>query len=116
MPQRIENRYSNKYLYTDIHALVLNRFSYVQFSAAPCTVDHQAPLSVGFSRQECWRGLPCPPPGDLPAPGIEPMSAVSPALQADYFTAKPPVEPTDIHSSAVYSYQKMKAIQVSLSG
>ena len=116
MPQRTENRYSDKYLSTDIHELVLNRFSYVQLSAAPWTVDHQAPLSVGFSRQECWRGFPCPPPGALPDPGIEPMSAVSPALQADYFTAKPPVEPTDIHSSAVYNYQKMKAIQVSLSG
>ena len=98
-----------------MHELVLNCFSYVQLSAAPWTVDHQAPLSVGFSRQECWSGLPCPPP-DLPDPGTEPMSAVSPALQTDYFTAKPPVEPTDIHSSAVHSYQKTKAIQVSLSG
>ena len=115
LPQRTENRYSNKYLYTDMHELVLNCFSYVQLSAAPWTVDHQAPLSVGFSRQECWSGLPCPPP-DLPDPGTEPMSAVSPALQTDYFTAKPPVEPTDIHSSAVHSYQKTKAIQVSLSG
>ena len=44
---------------------------------------HQPPLSVGFSRQECWSGLPCPPPGDLPHPGTEPES---PALQADSFT------------------------------
>ena len=45
--------------------------------------SHQPPLSMGFSRQECWSGLPCLPPGDLPNPGIEPES---PALQADSFT------------------------------
>ena len=49
-------------------------------SAIPCSVAHQAPLSMGFSRQEHWSGLPCPPPGDLPDPGVEPGS---PALQAD---------------------------------
>ena len=43
-------------------------------------VAHQAPLSMGFSRQEYWSGLPCPPPGNLPYPGIKPLS---PALQAD---------------------------------
>ena len=41
------------------------------------TVAHQAPLSMGFSRQEDWNGLPCPPPGDLLHPGIEPRSPVS---------------------------------------
>ena len=46
----------------------------------PCTVACQAPLSMGFSRQEYWSGLPFPPPGDPPDPGIEPRS---PALQAD---------------------------------
>ena len=44
------------------------------------TVAHQAPLSMGFSRQEYWSGLPCPSPGDLPDPGIEPVSLTSPAL------------------------------------
>ena len=48
----------------------------------PWTVAHQAPPSMGFSRQENWSGLPFPPPGDLPDPGIEPRS---PALQADAF-------------------------------
>ena len=43
----------------------------------------QAPLSMGFSRQEHWSGLPCPPPGDLPDPRIKPVSPESPALQAD---------------------------------
>ena len=51
----------------------------------PRTVAHQAPLSVEFSRQEYWSGLPFPSPGDLPNPGIEPMSLVSPTLQADSF-------------------------------
>ena len=44
----------------------------------------QAPLPMEFPRQECWSGLPFPPPGDLPNPGIEPMSPASPALQVDY--------------------------------
>ena len=48
--------------------------------ATPWTVAHQAPLCMGFSRQEYWSRLPCPPPGDLPNPGIEPRS---PTLQAD---------------------------------
>ena len=47
------------------------------------TVAHQAPLSMGFSRQEYWSGLPFPSPEDLPNPGIKPVSHVSPALQAD---------------------------------
>ena len=49
----------------------------------PWTVAPQAPLLMGFSRQEYWSGLPCLPPGDLPNPEIEPVSPVSPALQAD---------------------------------
>ena len=48
----------------------------------PWTVARQAPLSVGFSRREYWSGLPFPPPGDLPEPGTEPVSPVSPAPQA----------------------------------
>ena len=58
--------------------------------AIPWTVPCQAPLSIGFSRQEYWSGLPFPSPEDLPNPGIESMSPVSPALQADSFTAEPP--------------------------
>ena len=54
--------------------------SRVQPFVTPWTVAHQAPLSMGFSRQEYWSGLPFPSPGDLPNPGIEPRS---PALQAD---------------------------------
>ena len=54
--------------------------SHVQLFATPWTVARQAPLSMEFFRQEYWSGLPCPPPGDLPDPRIEPTS---PALQAD---------------------------------
>ena len=50
------------------------------------TVAHQAPLSMGFSRQEYWSGLSCSPPGDLPDPGIEPASLMSPALTSGFFT------------------------------
>ena len=48
--------------------------SHVPFFATPWTVAHQAPLSIGFSRQEYWSGLPFPSPGDLPNPGIKPRS------------------------------------------
>ena len=47
---------------------------------------YQAPLSKGFSRQEYWNGLPGPPPGDLPDPGIKPASLLSPALAGGFFT------------------------------
>ena len=58
--------------------------SRVQVFATLWTVAHQAPLSMGFSRQEYWSRLPCPPPEDLPNPGIEPLSSAAPALQAVY--------------------------------
>ena len=50
------------------------------------SLAHQAPLSMGFSRQEYWSGLPCPPPGELPNPGIEPKSFMSPSLAGRFFT------------------------------
>ena len=56
---------------------VLSHFSCVQLFVTPWTVDLQAPLSMGFSRQEYWSGLPRPPPGDLPDPATEPASLVS---------------------------------------
>ena len=66
----------------------------------PWTVAHQAPLSMGFSRQEYWSGLPCPPPGDLPKPGIEPGSLMSPALVADSLPLVPPGKPIDTYDSS----------------
>jgi len=62
-------------------------FSHVGLSAAPWTSACQAPLSIEFSRQEYWSGLPFPSPGDLPDPGIKPGS---PALQADSLQSEPP--------------------------
>ena len=59
-------------------------------SATPWTIAHQCPLSTGFSRQECWNGLPFPPPGDLPDTGME---SGSPALQADSSLSQPPGKP-----------------------
>ena len=52
----------------------------------PWTVAQQAPLSMGFSRQEYWSGSPCLPPGDLPKPGIEPESLTSPVIARRFFT------------------------------
>ena len=63
---------------------VLNR---VHLFVTPWTVAYQAPLSMGFSRQQYWSGLPFPSPGDLPNPGIEPGS---PALQTDALLSEPP--------------------------
>ena len=75
-----------------MHVYVLNCFSCVQFFATSWTVARQAPLSMGFSKQEYWSGLPFPSPGDLPDLGIEPAS---PALAGGFFTAEPPGKPTD---------------------
>ena len=65
--------------------------SRVRLFATPWTVARQAPLSMGFSRQEHWRGLPFPPPGDPPNPSIEPGS---PALQAESLLSEPPGQPS----------------------
>ena len=65
---------------------VVSRFNQVQLFAILWTIDHQAPLSMGFPRPEHWSGLPCPPPGDLPDPETEPMSFMSPALTGRLFT------------------------------
>ena len=64
-------------------ACVLSHFSRVQLFETLWTVAHQALLSLGFFRQEYWSALPCPPPEDLPNPGIKPASPATPALQAD---------------------------------
>ena len=65
--------------------------SRVQLFSTTWTVAHQAPLSMGFSRQGYRSGLPCPPPGDLLDPGVKPMS---PALTGRFFTTAPPRKPT----------------------
>ena len=66
---------------------MLSHFSHVQLFATLWTVALQAPLSMGFSRQEYWSGLPFPSQGVLPSPGIEPISLTSPALAGGFLTA-----------------------------
>ena len=68
-----------------------HRFSRVRLFATPWTVAPQAPLSMGFFRQEYWSGLPFPSPGDLPEPGIKPRS---PSFEAGALTSEPPGKPS----------------------
>ena len=84
--------------------------------ATPQTVAHQGPVSMEFSRQEYWSGLPCPLPGDLPDPGIEPAS---PALHADSLLSEPPEKPTlkqctqnPIHSKALCRSSNLRGVLV----
>ena len=65
---------------------MLSYLSRVRLFVTLWTVAHQALLSMGFSRQEYWSGLPCPPSGALPDPGIKPASLMSPALAGRFFT------------------------------
>ena len=66
-----------------LHVCMLSHFSCVSLFATLWTVACLTPLCLGFSRQGYWSGLPCLPPGDLPDPGTEPVSPMSPALQVD---------------------------------
>ena len=67
--------------------------SHVWLFATPWTVTHQAPLSMEFSRQEYWSGLPFHAPGRLPVAGVKPLSLASPASAGGLFTTEPPGEP-----------------------
>ena len=73
---------SHSYVTTGNTVGSVQSLSRVLLLVTPWTVAHQAPLSMGLSRQEYWSGLPCPPPGGLLEPGMEPASLMSPALQA----------------------------------
>ena len=77
----------NHWSFDYVHSHVLSHFSHILLFATPWTAAHQAPLSMGFSRQEYWSGLPFPSLGDLPDPGVEPGS---PILQADSLLSEPP--------------------------
>ena len=74
------------YMRSSLH--MLNHFSCVWLSVTLWTVAHWAPLSMGFSRQQYWCGLLCPPPGDLLSPQIKPVSLTSLALAERFFTAR----------------------------
>ena len=77
----------DRFLRASASLSALSRFRHVQLFVTPWTIACQAPLSMGFSRQEHWSGFPCPPPGDLPDPGIKPSSLTSPALAGGFFTS-----------------------------
>ena len=74
---------------------VQSHFSHIRLFSTPWMVTHQAPMSVEFSQQEYWSGLPFPSPGDLSDPGIKPRS---PTLQADSLPLEPPGKPIYIIS------------------
>ena len=76
--------------------------SHVSLFSTPWTAACQAPLSMGFFRQEYCSGLPCPPPGDLPNPGIEPSS---PALQEDSLPSEPPEKPKNTGVGSLFLLQ-----------
>ena len=81
--------------------------SRVRLFATPWSVAYQAPLSMEFSRQECWSGLPFPSPGDLPDPGIKPRS---PVFQADALSSEPPGKPIN---AQIYNDSHMTKISLS---
>ena len=72
--------------------------SHVQLRATPWTAARRAPLSMGFSRQKYWSGLPRPPAGDLPEPGIKPTSLPTPAQAGGFFTTITTWEVPTLHT------------------
>ena len=92
LDHRKSKRVSEKHLLL----LLLSHFSHVQLFVIPWSVANNTPLSMEFSRQEYWSGVPFPPPGDLPYPGIKPMSLASPVLAGRFFTTAPLGKSQDI--------------------
>ena len=87
---------------------VLSCFSHVRLLVTPWTVACQAPLSMGFSRQEYWSRLPCPPPGDLPDPGIKPRSLTLLHWQTGSLPLVPPRKPQGL-SLSLYEKRETRA-------
>ena len=81
----------------------MKSLSRVQLFSTPSTAAHQAPPSMGFSRQEYWSGLPCPSPGDLRNPRVDPGS---PTLEADTLTSEPPGKPQQRSSYTYFKQQR----------
>ena len=95
----------HSFIYSSMHVCVSAKsLQHVWFFETLWTVAHQAPLSLEFSRQEYWSGLPCPPPGDLPDTGIKPVSLMSPALAGGFFTTSTTWEapPACIHLTNIH--------------
>ena len=103
---KISEKFSDLFLFFQLWAItymcvciyvccaVLSCFNHVQLLETPWTAAHQVLLSMEFFRQEYWSELPSPPPGDLPHPGMVPMSLGSPALADRFFTTEPPEKPS----------------------
>ena len=85
-PQRKQAPVPRSHPTPGLGVCTLISFTCVRLFSTPWTIVHQAPLSMGFSRQEYWSGLPCPFPGNLPNPGIELVSLTSPAFASRFFT------------------------------
>ena len=81
-----------------MYVCVLSHFSFVFLCVTLWTVAWQVPLSMGFSRQEYWSGLPCLSLGDLPDPGIKPMSLMSPPLAGRFLPLVPPGKPMHVYT------------------
>ena len=90
--KRAHDWYSDFSFSRHMHAM-LSCFSHVQLFLTLWTVAHQAPLSMEFSKQEYWSGLPCPPPGDLPDLGIKPEFLTTPVLASGSLPLAPPGKP-----------------------
>ena len=89
----------NVYVIACMHAQLL---SYVRLFVTPWTVAHQAPLSMKFSKQEYWSGLPFPPPGYLLESRVEPTSPAFPALASSFFTTVPTGKPMYVFTFVKY--------------
>ena len=81
-------------IFLTIFTICAQLLSHARLFVTPQTGGHQVPLSMEFSTQEYWSGLPFPPSGDLPNPGTEPRSPALPALAGGFFTTEPPGNPT----------------------
>ena len=92
---------------------MLSRFSRVQLCVTLQNAAPQAPLSMGFSRQEYWSGLPCPPPGDLPDPGIKPRS---PTLLVESLPSEPAGKPENTGVGSLSLLQGIFPTQKSIQG
>ena len=93
----------------DVHVCVLSCFSRVWLFVTLWTVTCQVPLSMGFSMQESWSGLPCPPPGDLPNPGTEPHLLCLLHWQVGSLPLAPPGKP----SSCIYAIKCQNSLSLS---
>ena len=92
-------------------ACILSHFSHIWLFVTLWTVVHQAPLPTGFSRQEYWSGLPCPPPGHLPDPGMEPRSLT---LAGGFFTSRASWEAHMQTHTQNYNNIKYRNLEISI--